>query len=179
MFFPGTDRFVIQTYKRVIQKTYILAKKGRMLFPAERYQEQSDLEGIFQFISFHKFNKGSLTLEMAIVLPLFLFAMLAMLQFATVENASSALLAGAQDTAKEMAAYAYIQNMGAAEKAGIQKGDILTEFDGKEVTSMENMQEILKYYKAGKKVKVKVQVADNGTYKEKELTVKLGKRPSE
>ena len=51
--------------------------------------------------------------------------------------------------------------------------------DGKEVTSMENMQEILKYYKAGKKVKVKVQVADNGTYKEKELTVKLGKRPSE
>ena len=41
----------------------------------------------------------------------------------------------------------------AAEKAGIQKGDILTEFDGKEVTSMENMQEILKYYKAGKKVK--------------------------
>ena len=67
----------------------------------------------------------------------------------------------------------------AAEKAGIQKGDILTEFDGKEVTSMENMQEILKYYKAGKKVKVKVQVADNGTYKEKELTVKLGKRPSE
>ena len=67
----------------------------------------------------------------------------------------------------------------AAEKAGIQKGDILTEFDGKEVTSMENMQEILKYYKAGEKVKVKVQVADNGTYKEKELTVKLGKRPSE
>lgn len=67
----------------------------------------------------------------------------------------------------------------AAEKAGIQKGDILTEFDGKEVTSMENMQEILKYYKAGKKVKVKVQVVDNGTYKEKELTVKLGKRPSE
>lgn len=67
----------------------------------------------------------------------------------------------------------------AAEKAGIQKGDILTEFDGKEVTSMENMQEILKYYKAGKKAKVKVQVADNGTYKEKELTVKLGKRPSE
>ena len=67
----------------------------------------------------------------------------------------------------------------AAEKAGIQKGDILTEFDGKEVTSMENMQEILKYYKAGKKVKVKVQVADTGTYKEKELTVKLGKRPSE
>ena len=67
----------------------------------------------------------------------------------------------------------------AAEKAGIQKGDILTEFDGKDVTSMENMQEILKYYKAGKKEKVKVQVADNGTYKEKELTVKLGKRPSE
>lgn len=67
----------------------------------------------------------------------------------------------------------------AAEKAGIKKGDILTNFDGKEITSMENMQEVLKYYKAGTKVKVKVQVADNGTYKEKELTVKLDKRPSE
>ena len=65
-------------------------------------------EGIFQFISE---KKGSLTIETALVLPLFLFGMLAMLQFAAIQNAFSALLAGAQDTAKEMAAYAYIQNI--------------------------------------------------------------------
>lgn len=137
MFFPGTDCLVIQIHQKVIQKTYILAKTERILFPAARYQEQSDRDGIFQLISFYEFKKrkwkktpvssnmihflqkGSLTLEMAIVLPLFLFAMLAMLQFATVENASSALLAGAQDTVKEMAAYAYIQNMGATDKESV------------------------------------------------------------
>lgn len=67
----------------------------------------------------------------------------------------------------------------AAEEAGIKKGDILTKFDGREVTSMQGMQEILKYYKAGTKVKVTIQKSDNGEYKEKEITVKLGKRPQE
>lgn len=67
----------------------------------------------------------------------------------------------------------------AAEKAGIKKGDIITEFDGREITSMQGMQEVLKYYEAGSKVKIKVQVADEGSYKEKEITVKLSKRPQE
>lgn len=67
----------------------------------------------------------------------------------------------------------------AAEKAGIKKGDILTAFDGREVTSMQGMQEILQYYKAGTEVKVTIQKSDNGEYKEKEVTIKLGKRPKE
>lgn len=67
----------------------------------------------------------------------------------------------------------------AAEKAGVKKGDIITEFDGREITSMQSMQDVLKYYEAGSKVKIKVQVADEGSYKEKEITVKLGKRPQE
>lgn len=67
----------------------------------------------------------------------------------------------------------------AAEKAGITKGDIITEFDGREITSMQNMQDVLKYYEAGSKIKLKVQVADGGSYQEKEIEVKLGKKPQE
>ncbi len=55
---------------------------------------------------------GSMTLEAACVMPLFLFAMLAILQFAKIETVSSALLAGMQDTVKDMAAYAYIRELG-------------------------------------------------------------------
>lgn len=57
--------------------------------------------------------EGSMTLEAACVLPLFLFAMLTILQFAKIETVSTALLAGMQDTAKDMAAYAYIKEIGA------------------------------------------------------------------
>ena len=64
----------------------------------------------------------------------------------------------------------------AADEAGIQKGDILTAFDGKKVSSMEGMQEMLRYYKAGEKIKVTVQQANNGQYEEKELEVTLGKK---
>lgn len=67
----------------------------------------------------------------------------------------------------------------AAEKAGIQKGYIITGLEDREITSMQSMQEVLAYYKAGTKVKIKVQVADGGGYQEKEITVKLGKKPQE
>lgn len=64
----------------------------------------------------------------------------------------------------------------AAEKAGIQKGQILTKFDGKKVSSMEGMQEMLQYYKAGEKVTVTVQVSNNGKYVEKDIEVTLGQK---
>ncbi|MCI8326466.1 MAG: trypsin-like serine protease [Lachnospiraceae bacterium] len=67
----------------------------------------------------------------------------------------------------------------AADKAGIKKGDIITKFDDREVTSLSGVMEILKYYEAGTKVNVTVQVAESGHYEEKEITVKLGKRPRE
>lgn len=66
-----------------------------------------------------------MTLEAACVLPLFLFAMLAVLQFAKIETVSSALLAGMQDTAKEMAVYAYVQQLGVSAGDGIA-ADLLT-----------------------------------------------------
>lgn len=63
--------------------------------------------------------RGSMTLEAACTLPLFLFAMLSILQFSQVTCTSSRLLAGMQDTAKEMAVYAGIQELGISAGEGV------------------------------------------------------------
>lgn len=64
----------------------------------------------------------------------------------------------------------------AAEKAGIQKGDIITKFDGHDVDSMEEMQELLQYHAAGSKVTFTICRADNGEYVEQEIEVTLGSK---
>ena len=53
----------------------------------------------------------------------------------------------------------------AAEQAGIQKGDIITAFDGKDVSSMEDLSSKLQYYKAGTTVDVTIQRSSNGRMK--------------
>lgn len=69
---------------------------------------------------------------------------------------------------------------GAAEDAGIERGDIIVEFDGTTIDSMETLQNTLQYYKKGEKVKVKIQTPNQGgDYKEKTVTVKLGEKPEE
>ncbi len=68
---------------------------------------------------------ASMTLEAACVLPWFLFAMLAVMQFFKILTVSSAVLAGMQDTAKDMAAYAYIQQLGVTAGDGVA-ADLLT-----------------------------------------------------
>lgn len=65
---------------------------------------------------------------------------------------------------------------GAAESAGIAKGDIITKFDGNSVSSMASLQDTLQYYAAGSTVKVTVQTAQNGEYQEKEVSVTLGRK---
>ena len=62
---------------------------------------------------------------------------------------------------------------GPADKAGIQSGDIITKFDGQQVDTMEALQSLIQYYKAGEKVKVTIAYADGREYKEKEVTVTL------
>ena len=109
-----------------------------------------------------------------------------LIQRETVDEAESAYLgiAGADITEDVSKTYnmprgIYVTKVvenSAADEAGIQKGDILTAFDGKKVYSMEGMQEMLRYYKAGEKIKVTVQQANNGQYEEKELEVTLGKK---
>lgn len=65
---------------------------------------------------------------------------------------------------------------GPADKAGIQASDVITKFDGQSVTSMSALQSIMEYYKAGEKVKVMISYRDGREYKEKEVTVTLGKQ---
>ena len=62
---------------------------------------------------------GSMTLEAACALPLFLFAMLAILQFAKISIVSTTLLASMEDTVKDMAVYAYIQQLGVSAGDGL------------------------------------------------------------
>ena len=56
----------------------------------------------------------------------------------------------------------------------MQKGDIITELDGRTISSMSQLQQTLQYYAAGEKVDVVVQRSDNGAYQEKTLSVTLG-----
>ena len=64
----------------------------------------------------------------------------------------------------------------AAEKYGIIPGDIITKFDGKEITSMDSLTTTLQYYAAGSTVEITVMRAHNGQYQEQTLEVVLGKK---
>ena len=57
---------------------------------------------------------------------------------------------------------------------GIPQG----EFDGKTITSIDQLVELLQYYEPKEKIDVTVAVLDGNEYKEKTLTVKLGKDDS-
>ena len=61
-----------------------------------------------------------------------------------------------------------------AEAAGIRKGDVITKFDGKTVSTIQELKEKLQYYAAGETVSITVQSpGEGGTYTEKELTITL------
>lgn len=64
---------------------------------------------------------------------------------------------------------------GAAEKAGIQKYDIIVRVDGQTVESYEDLNNLLQYYKAGETVKVTVKYIENHEYVEREVDLTLQK----
>lgn len=64
----------------------------------------------------------------------------------------------------------------AAAQAGLRQGDIITAFDGKEITSMQALSETMEYYAAGTEVTVTVQRASDGQYVEQDITVVLGSK---
>ncbi len=66
---------------------------------------------------------------------------------------------------------------GAADKAGIQQTDVITELDGRTIESMDDLTGALEYYKAGETVKVKVSSRSGAKYKSKTVKVTLGKKP--
>lgn len=64
---------------------------------------------------------------------------------------------------------------GAAAKAGISKGSIITAVNGAGVNGMEALKEQLQYYRPGETVEVTVQIPkENGEYKEEIIEVTLG-----
>lgn len=68
---------------------------------------------------------------------------------------------------------------GAAEKAGLSKGTIITAFDGSSVSSMDSLKGQMAYYKAGETVTITVQVPENnGEYTESKVEVTLTKAPT-
>ena len=69
-----------------------------------------------------------------------------------------------------------VQENSAAEQAGIFQGDIITKFDGREVTTMEALSSIMEYYAAGTTVDVTIARASNGQYEEIVLPVTLGRK---
>lgn len=63
---------------------------------------------------------------------------------------------------------------GAAEKAGLVKGDIITKFDGMSISDYDDLISSLQYYKAGETVEIVIQRAkESGGYEEKTLQVTL------
>ncbi|MGI6010574.1 MAG: S1C family serine protease [Ruminococcus sp.] len=67
----------------------------------------------------------------------------------------------------------------AAEKAGMIKGDIITEFDGTTIASYDELVNTLEYYAAGEEVDLIVMRAESGEYKEVELHLTLDARPAD
>ncbi len=64
----------------------------------------------------------------------------------------------------------------AAEAAGLKKGDIITEFDGIKISSMDELQRQLEYYAKGDTVEITVMTIGSGGYKEKTVDITLGNK---
>ena len=67
-----------------------------------------------------------------------------------------------------------VETGSAAEQVGLQKGDIITKFDGTSVSALADLKEQLAYYKTGEQVEITYSTRENGQYAEKPATVTLG-----
>ncbi len=100
------------------------------------------------------------------------------------ENAGFLGVAGVDVTSEVSSLYgmpvgvyvAQVTEDSAAEKAGIQKGDIITEFDGETVATMEELKRAVESYPAGTEVEVRIKRTAAGGYEESVIKVVLGKR---
>ena len=69
-----------------------------------------------------------------------------------------------------------VQSGSPAEDAGLQKGDIIVDFDGQSITCRSDLNSKMEYYASGEKVDITVYRADDGEYVEKTISVTLGSR---
>ena len=68
---------------------------------------------------------------------------------------------------------------GGAASSDLHEGDIITALNDQEIASMEDLQNLLQYYKAGTEVALTIQRQDgNGSYAEATVMVTLGTRAS-
>lgn len=65
-----------------------------------------------------------------------------------------------------------------AEEYGLQKGDIITGFEGRSIRTMEDLQKRISYCEAGTEVEITIQRQAEGGYQESKVKVVLGKRES-
>jgi serine protease Do len=65
-----------------------------------------------------------------------------------------------------------------ASRGGLLAGDIITEFEGEPIYSYDDLVEVLTYYGPDSTVKITVMRQQSGIYEAVELTITLGKRPS-
>ncbi len=63
---------------------------------------------------------------------------------------------------------------GPADQAGVKRGDVLTEFDGRSIDNFDELKDVLQYYAAGEQVEIVVQRSTEGEYNSVTLTVTLG-----
>ena len=61
----------------------------------------------------------------------------------------------------------------AAESAGLRRGDVITAVDGRNVTDVSGLQDLLQYYSAGQTVTLTVQSITSGSYAEKTVSLTL------
>lgn len=67
---------------------------------------------------------------------------------------------------------------GAADNAGIKKGDIIVKLDGQKVSGKDDLVSKLQYYESGETIEVVIARAESGEYKEQTVEVTLGSKPS-
>lgn len=65
---------------------------------------------------------------------------------------------------------------GPADKAGIQKDDIITEFDDKSLLAQEDLNNLIQYYEAGENIIITVSRKKNGEYEKEKIELTLGLR---
>ncbi|MCH1984348.1 trypsin-like peptidase domain-containing protein [Ruminococcus sp. OA3] len=98
------------------------------------------------------------------------------------ENASYLGISGQDVDSETASAYniptgvyvSSVTDQSPADQAGIRQGMVVTGFDGKSISSVEELKSTLQYYAAGETVNLTVQVNNSGTYEEQTISVTLG-----
>lgn len=67
----------------------------------------------------------------------------------------------------------------AAEEAGLKKGDIITSFDGEEISSMDELYLMLEYYAKGDTVELTVMKVGSNGYRSTKISVTLGEKTAQ